>query len=102
MAFKLIFLEPAIIDLENAFQYYEGKVNGLGIEFENEVVEAVKLIRRNPLLFPIKFANVHEALINRFPYVLTYEVVEKHILVLAVFNTHQNPKKKTNPRKTKR
>jgi hypothetical protein len=44
MAFKLIFLEPAIIDLENAFQYYEEKVNGLGIEFENEVIEVVKLI----------------------------------------------------------
>lgn len=94
MAFKLIFLEPAIIDLENAFQYYEEKVNGLGIEFENEVIEVVKLIRRNPSLFPIKFATVHEALIKRFPYIITYEVLEKKIVVLAVFNTNQNPKKK--------
>ena len=54
MAFKLIFLEPAIIDLENAFQYYEEKVNCLGIEFENEVIEVIKLIRKNPSLFPIK------------------------------------------------
>lgn len=94
MAFKLIFLEPAIIDMENAFQYYEEKVNGLGIEFENEVIEVVKLIRRNPSLFPIKFAKVHEALIKRFPYIITYEVLEKQIVVLAVFNTNQNPKKK--------
>ncbi len=94
MAFKLIFLEPAIIDLESACQYYEEKVNGLGIEFENEVIEVVKLIRKNPFLFPIKFGKVHEALIKRFPYIITYEVIEKQIVVLAVFNTNQNPKKK--------
>jgi hypothetical protein len=35
---KLIILEPAVLELENACLYYNEKVSGLGFEFEEEIV----------------------------------------------------------------
>lgn len=91
---KLIILEPAVLELENACLYYNEKVSGLGFEFEEEVVALLELIKDNPLLFPIKFAYIHEAVMKRFPFVINYEVSGKQIIVSAIFHVKQNPAKK--------
>jgi hypothetical protein len=92
--YKIIVLEYAIVELENACKYYNDKINGLGFELEAEVFSIFDLIKVNPLLFPIKFANIHEAVLSRFPFVITYEIKEKQINVLAIFHSKQNPSKK--------
>jgi plasmid stabilization system protein ParE len=46
------------------------------------------------MLFPIKFAHVHEAVVTRFPYVINYEVLGKEIIVSAIFHVKQHPNKK--------
>ena len=91
---KLIILEQAVIELENACLYYNNKVSGLGFEFEEEVVALLKLIKENPGISPIKFAHIHEAVIKRFPFVINYEVSGNQIIVSAIFHVKQNPTKK--------
>lgn len=91
---KLIILERAVIELEEACLFYNNKVPGLGFEFEEEVVGLLELIKNNPLLFPIKFAHIHEAVMKRFPFVINYEVSGKQIIVSAIFHVKQNPVKK--------
>ena len=91
---KLIILEPAVLELEDACLYYNEKVSGLGLEFEEEVGALLELIKNNPLLFPIKFAHIHEAVMKRFPFVINYEMSGKQIIVSAIFHVKQNPVKK--------
>ena len=91
---KLIILERAVSELEDACLYYNDKVGGLGFEFEEEVVALLELIKVNPLIFPIKFAHIHEAEMKRFPFVINYEVFGKQIIVSAIFHVKQNPVKK--------
>jgi len=91
---KLIILERAVSELEDACLYYNNKVSGLGYEFEKEVFILLELIKDKPLIFPIKFAHIHEAVIKRFPFVINYEVSEKQIIVSAIFHVKQNPDKK--------
>ncbi len=91
---KLIVLAPALLEFEDACLYYNDKVSGLGFEFEEEVVTLLELIKDNPLLFPVKFAHIHEAVMKRFPFVINYEVSGKQIIVSAIFNVKQNPAKK--------
>lgn len=94
MPYKLIILEKAVSELGDACKYYNGKVSGLGFELEEEVFVLLELIKENPRLFPIKFAFVHEAVVKRFPFVINYEILEKRIIVSAIFHTKQNPAKK--------
>jgi hypothetical protein len=93
--YKLVVLEPAISELENACVYYNDQLVGLGYEFEEEIFMLLELINYKPLLFPIKFATIREAVVRRFPYVINYEIAEKIIIVSAIFHTKQNPSKKT-------
>lgn len=93
-SFKLIILEPAVLEFEEACLYYNKQVPGLGFEFEEEITSLLKLIKTNPLLFPIKFAHIHEAVVRRFPFVINYEVSGKQIIVSAIFHTKQQPSKK--------
>jgi hypothetical protein len=44
---KLIILERAVFELENACIYYNNKVSGLGFEFEEEIVSLLELIKDN-------------------------------------------------------
>jgi len=93
--YKLIVTELAFAELENSIRYYNIKEPGLGFEFEEEVILILDLIKNNPLLFPIKFAHIHEAILKRFPFVINYELIEKEIVVSAIFHAKQNPIRKT-------
>ena len=100
-AYKIIVLEQAVSELENACEYYNNQISGLGFEFEEEIFSILELIKDNPLLFPIKFAHIHEAVVRRFPFVITYEITEKQIIVSAIFHVKRNPRKKKLRRKRK-
>ena len=91
---KLIILERAVSEFEDACLYYNKQVAGLGFEFEEEIMMLLELITANPLLFPIKFAHIREAVVKRFPFVINYEISEKLIVVLAIFHMKQSPAKK--------
>ncbi len=88
--YKLIVLERAVSELESACLYYNDQVSGLGFEFEEEIFMLIELINDNPLLFPIKFAHIREAVVRRFPFVINYEIIEKVIIVSAIFHSKQN------------
>lgn len=92
--FTLLVLEVAIQEYEEAVLFYNKEKAGLGKEFEQEIRSLFHIIQENPLLFPIKFAHIHEAVIARFPFVVNYEVSEKQIIVLSVFHTKKSPIKK--------
>lgn len=93
-SYKLLILERAVLELEDVCVYYNEQVLGLGYEFEEEIVVLLELIKENPLLFPVKFAHIHEAVVKRFPFVINYEISEKQVIVSAIFHVKQNPTKK--------
>ncbi len=94
--FKVIILEQAISEIADSCSYYNEKVSGLGDEFEEEIFQMIEIIKENPFLFPVKFADIHEAVLLRFPFVVNYEVWGKQIIVLAVFHTKRHPDNKSN------
>lgn len=98
-SFKLIILENAVSELEKAKEYYNQQIQELGVEFEEEIYSVLDLIKVNPLLFPIKFAHIHEAVIKRFPFVINYEIDDSSVIILSIFHTKQNPKKKIKKKK---
>jgi plasmid stabilization system protein ParE len=85
-SYKVIILEEAISEITESCLYYNDNAPRLGLEFEEEVFQLIEKIKENPLLFPIKFAHFHEAVLTRFPFVIIYEVVGKQIIVSAVFH----------------
>ena len=91
---KLIVSEAAILQLEESCLFYERKKKGLGFELEQEIADVLEIIEKNPLLFPVKFSDLREAVVRRFPFVIVYEIFEKQVVVVSIFHTKQHPSKK--------
>ena len=94
MTYKLILKSRAHIDLAEAIQYYEDKRKGLGLKFLKCAQKFFDRITKNPFHYPLKSNQFREAYIQKFPYVIIYEIIDNEIVVFSVFNTHQNPTKK--------
>jgi len=76
--YKLQLRDYATRELEEAYAWYE----------------ELKKITNNPQHYKKTYKNYQEALVDRFPFLIVYTVVEpvKEILVIAIFHTSRNPK----------
>lgn len=94
MIYQFSLSPNAEADLLEAALWYESKQIGLGVKFTKKVESYFFRIQNNPLHFPLKKGNLREAYIQKFPYVIIYQIIGNNIIVFAVFNTHQNPERK--------
>lgn len=93
MNYELILKEEADREVIEGYIWYEKQQRGLGDFFLEEVEKYLNLIKKNPHLYAIRHNNKRAAVLRRFPFLIAYEQIEKQIVVYAVFNTNQNPRK---------
>jgi toxin ParE1/3/4 len=94
MAFKVVIEPRALAETQNAIDYYNWKLLGLGKKFEKILDEHVILISKNPF-FQIHYKDYRVLPAKNFPYKIIYYLNEakKTVYIIAIFNTHQNPYK---------
>ena len=80
----------------DAFVWYEEQQASLGYQFQKAFDDKLKLICKNPYHYKVIHKNYHEALTEKFPFSIIYRIDEesKLIIVVAIFYTSRNPKKK--------
>jgi len=54
MEYKIILSSAAIKELQESYQWYEGRSEGLGVRFVELIDKAIKLILLNPEGYPNK------------------------------------------------
>jgi plasmid stabilization system protein ParE len=87
-----IYIRPeAEADLDNAAAWYQTQVTGLGYEFLDEIKKALQIMADNPEIFQIVYKNIHRAIIQRFPFVIYYQIEEETIVVLGIIHASRNP-----------
>jgi len=93
MSKKITFTDDAKADIQEAYDYYEGKKVNLGEEFLDELDETVSNISSNPKMYAIFYKYVRRAVLNRFPYAILYVIQQIGVNIFAVFSTYQDDKK---------
>jgi plasmid stabilization system protein ParE len=91
MSYKLIIRAEAEAEIEDAYQWYEARQSGLGRDFLLRVDACLSLIQKNPYSYPVKYKQIRQALLQRFPYSILYLVAEDTISIIAVFHSKRNP-----------
>ena len=66
------FLPEARAELDEAAAWYEQRQVGLGLEFVAKVRDVLDQIATNPRLYPAVDAEVRQAAMKRFPYLVVY------------------------------
>ncbi|WP_162499832.1 type II toxin-antitoxin system RelE/ParE family toxin [Mucilaginibacter terrigena] len=83
-------------EYQEAYAWYEEQLQGLGERFEFSVEQKLVSVLAAPLLYPIKKYDIRECKINGFPYLIIYKFypLKNLILIISIFHTSRNPRKK--------
>jgi len=68
MSRELIVRPEAEAELAEAFEWYESRIPGLGLDFIRVVDSLFNSILRNPLMYPVVYKTVRRGITRRFPY----------------------------------
>ena len=94
MVYQLELRKRAIKQMQKSYDYYESKSLGLGERFLLTVEEYFEIIKNNPKQFQVKREEIREAYLQKFPFIIVYQIIKDTIIVYSVFHTSRNPSTK--------
>ena len=90
MAGEIRFSTQATIELDNAIAWYESRQPNLGIEFLEEIENAVSKIAEHPERFPSEQLPIRHNTLRRFPFTIFYEAEQGMIQIAAIWHQKRN------------
>lgn len=94
MPYKIEIRPLAVIEIIEAYDWYEDQKSGLGMDFLDELESFYSILYANPNTYSYYEKPVRQGKIKRFPFVVIYEVVKNSITIYSVFMSRQAPEKK--------
>lgn len=88
---RIEFLDEAQVELDEAVEYCNNEVEGLGETFLQEVLHAIDRIARFPDAWHPLSENTRRCQTRRFPYGLIYTIFKDAVLIVSVSNLHRKP-----------
>ena len=92
MSLPVVLRPEARAEFDDAFDWYEQRRPGLGVDFVAQVQEVFDQISATPGLHAQIFHDVRRGVVRRFPYSVFYKVEPQQVVVLAVFHSNRDPK----------
>lgn len=92
MSYNLVLQSEAVIDIQEAFEWYEKQQEGLGFDFIDEIESGYLKISKHPLHYTAINARFRRLKINRFPYLIIYEIENNTVIINSVRHIHRKPK----------
>ena len=98
MSFTVIVKEEAHQDTIEAYNYYEEKLVGLGERFLEALQQRYHELSEHPTFYsfidedPLKV--LRDVRLEKFPFVVVYEIIKNEVVVYAVHNTYKHPRNK--------
>ena len=91
MSYRL--LTPALMEIREAAEFYEGRVSGLGADFLDEVDASVGRIIQFPGAWGSLGERYRRCNLRRFPYSIIYAIQpNREILIVSVFHQSREPR----------
>ena len=79
----------ALLDIEHAARWYEGRQEGLGDNFIADVREAAKRIEANPKGYRKVIGEARKVALRRFPYAMYFKIEPDGSLVIACLHARR-------------
>ena len=96
MILTVKFLENALVEFQEAAEWYEIRSEGLGGRFRDLVSKKIESIKERPERYPKRKSNFRQIALRTFPFIIIYTFYKKEgiIIINSIFHTSRNPRKK--------
>lgn len=84
MTYKIEITESAYNDISEAFYYYENISANLGEKFYNDLLQQLHYLESNPNYYGFYTENFRRILLDKFPYLVIYKIVDDKVVLYAV------------------
>lgn len=88
---NVILLPPADLELQDAIDFYDGQMNGLGDRFYNCFLGTVQHIKSSPELWRKVGADTRRINVSGFPFLVLYIFDQEDIFITCVAHQHRDP-----------
>jgi plasmid stabilization system protein ParE len=88
---KIEFLPESKAELDDAVEYYELQVKGLGTTFKSIARSTIKRIATFPTAWSEIKPNIRRCIMHKFPYNVLYSIEDNCILIIAIAHHHREP-----------
>lgn len=90
MNYKIVIIEEAKIDYRKSLLWYKNIHPKLAVRFNNSFKESIAIIKKDPLLFQIKYDKIRVVFLKTFPYSIHYSIYENCIVIKSIFHTSRD------------
>ena len=91
MSLPIVLRDEAKKEFDEAFDWYNARRTGLGVEFVAEVQRVFDRIAVFPKMHGVVFSDIRKGVVRRFPYCVFYRPHPDRIEVIAVFHSSRDP-----------
>lgn len=88
---NVIFDDLANEEFNDAVEYYEFQVEGLGKRFKEEIKRALRTIKRFPEIGVVEEGDIRRYILHKFPYKILYSIEKDYIYIIAIAHMHREP-----------
>ncbi len=92
MSYSLKIQTEAILDIHEAFEWYEKQKKDLGFLLVKEIENCYAKLSEHPAYYTFLNSRFRQIKVNRFPYFLIYEIEEDIVIINSLFHAKRKPK----------
>ena len=96
MAYQLVLMEKAVIEINESYHWYEAQSTSIGILFLKALDKSFDVIKQYPRQCELRYKKFREFYFGRFPFIIVFYVDEPHlqVVVISIFHCSRNPRQK--------
>ena len=88
---RIVIRPAAAADIDEAFEWYENRREGLGREFLEAVDAGIASVNSNPVMYQVVHREIRRVLIHQFPFGIFYRIYGDVIVVIACMHGRRDP-----------
>jgi plasmid stabilization system protein ParE len=74
--FSIEVSDEAEIDFDKSYEYYSEESPKVADSFFRQINLSLENLKQRPTSFPIAYKNVRKYVVNKFPFVIYYQVID--------------------------
>ncbi len=92
MIYKIVIIDEAKFEYKESFIWYKNINPSLAKRFLSSFKTSLKLIKNNPLLFQIRYDEIRVIMLDVFPYLIHFRIINSHIIIQSIVHTAKDNK----------